>query len=180
MIEQKYNLSIAEEMSYDEDIICFWKPYGNDKIGPHVFCQWYKTNFIDENNIKFSCTEQYMMFKKAMLFGDKQIAYKILLETDPSKMKKYGRLIKNFDDKIWNENKFTIVYNGNYLKFTQNDELKKYIKSTGNSILVEASPYDNIWGVKLSADNDDILYPEKWKGENLLGFALMQVRDNIK
>ena len=69
------------------------------------------------------------MFKKAMLFGDKQIAYQILLETDPSKMKKYGRLIKNFDDKIWNENKFTIVYNGNYLKFTQNDELKKYILS---------------------------------------------------
>lgn len=51
MVEQKYNLSIAEEMSYDEDIICFWKPYGNDKIGPHVFCQWYKTNFIDENNV---------------------------------------------------------------------------------------------------------------------------------
>lgn len=55
-----------------------------------------------------------------------------------------GSLIKNFDDKIWDENKFTIVYNGNYLKFTQNNELKKYIKSTGNSILVEASPYDNI------------------------------------
>lgn len=83
-----------------------------------------------------------------------------------------GSLIKNFDDKIWDENKFTIVYNGNYLKFTQNNELKKYIKSTGNSILVEASPYDNIWGVKLSADNDDILYPEKQKGEKSFGICI--------
>ena len=72
-----------------------------------------------------------------------------------------------------------IVYNGNYLKFTQNKKLKDYLKSTGNSILVEASPYDAVWGVKMSMDNDDILYPEKWNGQNLLGFALMQVRDDI-
>lgn len=178
MKEQRYTVNDAEEMSYNEDIICFWKPYGMNEIGPHVFCQWYKTKFSDDKNT-YTCTEQYMMYQKAILFDDNEIANKILQENRPDQMKKYGRLIKNFDEKIWNDHKFMIVYNGNYLKFTQNEKLKKYIKSTGNSILVEASPYDAVWGVKMSMDNDDILYPEKWKGQNLLGFALMQVRDDI-
>ena len=156
-------------------MIKFWKV--SDVYGE--FSNWYLCN-ICYNDINFNSSEQIFMWSKAKLFNDEDVAEQILQTTDQKAIKSLGRKVKNFDDKIWNENKFTIVYNGNYLKFTQNDELKKYIKSTGNSILVEASPYDNIWSVKLSADNDDILYPEKWKGENLLGFALMQVRDNIK
>lgn len=175
----KYNREKAENLVYDDDwkVIPFWKPYGKG-MGPHVFCQWYNCKFSD-NEHTYTCTEQYMMFKKAQLFGDLIVGEKILNETDPDKMRKFGREIKNFDDKTWNKNKYSIVYLGNYLKFSQNEQLKQYILSTKKTVLVEASPYDAVWGVKMSADNEDINCPDMWQGQNLLGFALMHVRENL-
>ena len=94
-------------------------------------------------------------------------------------MRKLGREIKNFNDSIWNKNKYSIVYVGNYLKFSQNEQLKQYILSTKKTVLVEASPYDAVWGVKMSAENEDINCPDQWQGQNLLGFALMHVRETL-
>lgn len=178
-IKPIYNLEIVTDLVYDDNwqIIPFWKPYGKG-MGPHVFCQWYNCKFTD-NEHTYNCTEQYMMFKKAELFGDLITGEKILNETDPDKMRKLGREIKNFNDNVWNINKYSIVYNGNMLKFLQNPTLKNYIMSTKGTVLVEASPYDAVWGVKMSADNEDINCPDMWQGQNLLGFVLMHVRENL-
>ena len=178
-VKPKYDREKAENLVYDDGwkVIPFWKPYGKG-MGPHVFCQWYKCEFTD-GGLTFNCTEQYMMYEKARLFGDLITAEKILNETDPDKMRKLGREIKNFDDKIWNKNKYSIVYVGNYLKFSQNEQLKQYILSTKRTVLVEASPYDAVWGVKMGAENEDINCPDQWQGQNLLGFALMHVRETL-
>lgn len=175
-IIQKYTVADAEDMSYGEVTIPFWK--AGRSIDPGIFCQWFICKFHDDEHT-YVCTEQYMMYQKAKLFNDTVTSEKILREKNPAKMKALGREIKNFSDAVWNKNKFSIVYTGNFLKFSQNPELKKYLKSTGNAILVETSPYDTVWGIGMSADNDNINIPESWKGQNLLGFALMQVRDDI-
>lgn len=121
-----------------------------------------------------------MMAKKAELFGDKETCSQILNCSEPKKIKALGRKVKNFDETIWNKVKYSIVLNGNYFKFTQNPELREFLLDTGDSILAEASPYDGIWGIKMRDTDENIFNPLKWKGENLLGFALMEVRDEIR
>jgi ribA/ribD-fused uncharacterized protein len=90
-----------------------------------------------------------------------------------------GRKVANFDGKIWNEHKFEIVRTGNMHKFSQHEELRQFLCNTRYHILVEASPYDNIWGIGLKADDARAQNPNLWRGENLLGFALMEVRDAL-
>ena len=121
-----------------------------------------------------------MMAQTAVLFGDKEVLQKIMSADNPAVYKSLGRQIRNFDEKIWNEHKFDIVVNGNTAKFSQNPELLDFLLKTGDRVLVEASPYDRIWGIGLAKDTPDIENPFKWKGENLLGFALMEVRENLK
>lgn len=141
------------------------------------FSQFFQSNFIDENGIEFKCCEQFMMYNKAILFGDTTIANKILQETTPKVIKTLGRKVRNFDENIWNEHKEEIVFKGNYLKFTQNEELKERLISTGNKMLVEASPYDKIWGIGINVKQ--AIEGKEWKGLNLLGNILMNVRKKI-
>lgn len=148
----------------------FWK----DKIA-----QWNMTNFTD-GKTTYSCAEQYMMAKKAELFKDPITLNKILKSTNPKDIKSLGREVKNYKEEIWNLHKSNIVIEGNMLKFGQNPELKKILLSTGDTILVEASPYDKIWGIGLGVEDEDILDESKWKGQNLLGKALMVVRERLK
>ena len=96
------------------------------------------------------------------------------------KAKKLGRQIKHFDEQIWLEQRFDIVVKGNYLKFSQNPELKQFLLNTSYRVIVEASPVDPIWGIGMAADHRDAANPKRWKGLNLLGFALMQVRDQLE
>jgi ribA/ribD-fused uncharacterized protein len=124
--------------------------------------------------------EQYMMAEKARLFGDTEIEEKIMNCNNPNEIKGLGRKVRGFDEEIWNKVKYSIVVNGNYDKFMQNEKLKAYLLSTEDKILVEASPYDNVWGIQMSENDEDIKNPELWRGENLLGFALMEVRNEIK
>ena len=144
-----------------------------------TFSQWKRCSFI-EDGIKFNCAEQYMMYHKAKLFGDDRIAKQILELSNPKEQKKLGRLVKNFDEKIWDEHKYEIVKNGNILKFSQNPNLKKELLSTRTSILVEASPYDRVWGIGIGEMDPSRHNPKNWKGENLLGFALTEVREMFK
>ncbi len=120
-----------------------------------------------------------MMAKKSLLFNDEKIYNEILKANHPKQFKILGRQIASFNENIWNENKYRIVLEGNIAKFSQNENLKEFILSSKNKILVEASPYDKVWGIGLSADSENIKNPLAWKGENLLGFALMEVRDII-
>ena len=143
------------------------------------FSQWHPCEFTDDD-IKFTSTEQYMMYQKAKLFKDKEISDKILNTTNPRSIKMYGRKVKKFNDKIWISHRERIVYNGNLLKFRQNKNLKKKLLETKDKILVEASPYDEIWGIGMSTNNKNHLDETKWRGLNLLGKCLMLVRNTIK
>lgn len=100
--------------------------------------------------------------------------------TTPEILKQLGREVQHFDAEVWDAHKFDIVVKGNLAKFGQNPDLRKYLLNTGERILVEASPFDRIWGVGMREDDKDILHPQKWFGLNLLGFALMVVRDELK
>lgn len=141
--------------------------------------QWYLSNFTI-CGVEYNCMEQYMMAEKARLFGDIDSYYKILKSKSQREIKSLGRKVKGFDEKLWAENKIGIVVRGNLAKFSQNKYLLDKILSTGDSILVEASPYDRIWGVGLSQSDNKILNPNNWRGENLLGFSLMEVRNLLK
>lgn len=103
-----------------------------------------------------------------------------MLAKTPKEIKKLGREVSNFDQAVWNKNKLEIVIKANYNKFTQNSELLKQLLATGDRVLVEASPWDRIWGVGLGADDPDVYDRDKWKGQNLLGQALMTVRDLVR
>jgi ribA/ribD-fused uncharacterized protein len=146
------------------------------------FSQFYPAKFTAKTkrgDIEFVNAEQYMMYYKAITFGDIPISEKILRESIPNKIKALGRQVKNFDQEVWNSVKFDIVVEGNTYKFNQNDRLKEELLATKNKILVEASPRDRIWGVGMGSKNPDIYDTEKWRGKNLLGKALMLVRDNL-
>lgn len=120
-----------------------------------------------------------MMAEKARLFEDEETLSKILNCNSPAEAKKLGRQVRNFDDKMWKAHRYEIVKRGNIYKFSQNEDLKTFLLKTENRVLVEASPYDRIWGIGLSKNSDKANYPEQWRGLNLLGFVLMEVRDEI-
>ncbi len=180
----KYDLNWLKNL-YDEDVaidyVFFWghQPKKNGKIGKNCFSQWWKSNFMNNEEVVFSTAEKWMMFKKAELFKDQTILNKILVLNDPKEIKSLGRQIKGFDQKVWDQKKYAIVLEGSLLKFTQNNILKDFLISTSDRIIVEASPYDKIWGIGMKADEENANNPNYWKGENLLGFALMEARDII-
>lgn len=131
------------------------------------------TSYFTVNNIKYCCGEQYMMHSKAILFKDFEIASKILLETNPRIIKGLGRLVKNFNNKIWNDKKYEIVKYGLQKRFEQDSEFHNELLKYKSKILVEASPYDRIWGIGYSKEHalDNIA---NW-GENLLGKILTEI-----
>ena len=159
----------------------FFYGHTNDKkeITKSSLSQWYIKDF-KENDLVFNCMEKYMMYNKALLFDDKDIANEILNTNQPKAIKELGRKVKNFNDELWDKMKYKIVFTGNYYKFSQNTDLRNFLLSTKNKVLVEASPYDKVWGIKMKYDDENIENPFFWKGENLLGFALMEARDEIK
>lgn len=146
--------------------------------GDAIYSQWAKIIFV-EYNIQFTTAEQYMMYHKALLFDDTDIANQILMTNSPKEQKALGRKVKGFNIAVWDQNKLAIVTQGNYLKFSQNKKLKDQLFKTGTKILVEGSPYDKIYGVGLKWDNPLILDEKNWKGQNLLGKALMDVRSKL-
>jgi len=140
--------------------------------------QWNMKLFKDNKGVEYNCAEQYMMAKKSLLFNDLETYKKIMEERSPREQQKLGRKIKNFNQKVWDANCQLIVYQGNLFKFEQNHELLGILMNTGDTILVEASPYDKIWGVGLSENVSLIQDETNWKGKNLLGYTLTNLRDN--
>ena len=121
-----------------------------------------------------------MMAEKARLFNNDDIRQRIIAARHPDEAKKLGRQVRGFDPQVWDEQKYELVKTGNHQKFSQNPPLKNYLLTTGDRVLVEASPVDAIWGIGLAADHADAQAPARWQGENLLGFALMEVRDQLR
>lgn len=121
-----------------------------------------------------------MMASKARLFNDQAALAKILKSSNPGAAKAYGREITGFVEKIWEIERFDRVVQANLLKFSQHPLLCEFLLRTGTKILVEASPADRIWGIGLSASDPNADNPNHWKGFNLLGFALMSVREKLQ
>lgn len=157
------------------EYIFFW----GEKYNNGYLSNWLPCSFEVEG-VKYWCTEQYMMAKKAELFNDKEVQSEIMVSTNQKEIKDLGRKVRNFDGQIWDNNKERIVYGGNLAKFSQDKGLKSLLIATGDKILVEASPYDKIWGIGLKSDTFNVENPNTWLGQNLLGFILMRVREELK
>jgi ribA/ribD-fused uncharacterized protein len=155
-------------------IICFHNP--NEDNG--YLSNWYLSKFTIDN-VTFSSMEQYMMYRKAVCFHDESVAAQILATEDVAEIKALGRVVSNYDESLWNGIRQIVVYEGLLAKFLQNNELKEKIKVTGNAVLAECAVKDRIWGIGLSMKDPDRFDKTKWKGQNLLGYALMMVRESL-
>jgi len=180
-IVQKYSVQdLIEQFNKNKKLkyVFFWN---TDKIILSIGCfsQWQKSYF-EVDDYEYCCAEQYMMGQKAIHFDDMESFERILMENHPKTIKALGRQVKNFDEKEWDKIKYKVVLDGNFYKFSQNNEMLEILQSTDDKILVEASPYDKIYGVGLNKNNEKIHNPNYWKGENLLGFALMEIRDLLE
>lgn len=156
-------------MKITDKYTLFWREY---------LSQWNMESFMDHSGVEFSCAEQYMMSKKALLFGDAEMNALIMAADHPRDMQKYGRQVRGYNQEIWNANACTIVYQGNLYKFMQNPLLCAKLITTRGTILVEASPYDSVWGIALAEDDELALNQETWRGTNWLGYTLTNLRDN--
>ncbi|MFZ6031595.1 MAG: NADAR family protein [Chloroflexota bacterium] len=158
----------------------FWghQPTKDGSISKSCMSNWYRSPFVSDG-ITYPTTEHYMMAKKALLFGDEPIYRAILQAKTPQEAKALGRKVKNFVEEVWNMHRKEIVIAGNEAKFSQQVDLKHYLLSTQDNVLIEASPYDRIWGIGMAMGEKAIENPRSWKGLNLLGFALMEVRNRI-
>lgn len=173
------------------DPIFFFK---DDEVPYGFLCQWYRCRFTDpDSGLEFSSAEQWMMWNKAQLAGDEASAKAIMSTTSPRKQKQLGRDVSNFDVQAWDKIKLQVVEQGNYSKFTQgsnlvsmkmDDEgepvsLKSLLLATEERELVEASPFDRVWGIGFGAQQALVTPRQQW-GQSLLGTALMNVRERIR
>jgi ribA/ribD-fused uncharacterized protein len=161
------------------NFLFFWGHTSKDnQIGKHILSQWWPARFKIAA-VEYATAEHFMMCEKAHAFGDEKTRSEILSASTPSAAKKLGRAVVGYEDAHWTALRFEVAYRGNLAKFSQNIELRKWLLSTADDILVEASPVDAIWGIGLSIDECGV-HPEDWKGLNLLGFALMRVRATLR
>ena len=181
-MEQIKDLKSLQELSSKEKIkyVFFWghKARADGQLTKSCFSQWWPARF-ETNGITYATAEHYMMAEKARLFKDDEVLEKILSTGSPAQAKKLGRMVKNFDPKIWDQHRSEIVTQASVAKFSQDDQLKNFLLNTGNKVLVEASPMDCIWGIGMSERHDHAYNPLQWRGLNLLGFALMEARRRI-
>lgn len=155
-------------------VICFHKP--DEENG--YLSNWYPSCFI-VGKIEYTSMEQFMMYQKARCFHDERMASKILATNDVAYIKELGRLVSGYDDNYWSGIRQIIVYEGLLAKFSQNAELKKMLLSTGNVVLAECAVKDRVWGIGLSMDAPERFDQTRWKGQNLLGYSLMMVREKL-
>ena len=153
----KYTIETIKEMARKNSairVIYFWGHTPNPKkMTAACFSQWYDCLFEEE------------------------VYQEIMAATSPSDYKKLGRKVRGFIPEPWDVKKYDIVVEGNKAKFGQNPAIREFLLSTGDAILAEASPYDTIWGIGLDRETAQKGTVEQWQGENLLGCALMEVRD---
>lgn len=164
------------DMHWKEEagVVFFWHEYEENGY----FSNWYASPFVIDD-FRYQHVEQYLMAQKAKLFHDTEMYTAILRANTPDECKKLGRRVMPFDADTWENARYGILKAGLSAKFGQNEKLKAALLATGNAILAEASPYDDIFGIKLSADAAKQSSPKNWPGRNLLGKALMEVRTEL-
>ena len=178
--KMKYDIKSIINTGQKNKFLFFWghQENKNNTISKSCLSQWYPVDF-EVKGIVYKSAEHYMMAEKARLFKDEAVREKIIASKSPAAAKKLGRQVKNFDNVIWEENRYEIVKMGNYYKFLRNPEMAAFLLQTKNRILVEASPVDAIWGIGMAEDHENASNPSKWRGKNLLGFAMMSARDEL-
>lgn len=144
-----------------------------------VFSNWYGCQFKYDGH-SFKNSEQALMYAKASLFKCSYSISKTLKTPDPYKVKKIGRGVSNFDDRVWISRREQIMSDILFCKFSQDDYLKECLIATGDRLIIEASPYDKIWGIGMYETEDGAANPSNWNGLNLLGKCLMNVRNKLK
>ncbi|KAF2432804.1 DUF1768-domain-containing protein [Tothia fuscella] len=165
--------STTKTPSESSNTVYFWRPQDNNSF----LSQWYPSPFTHEGTT-YATAEMWMMIQKAKLFKDEEIASKMAATNDPKEHQALGRKVRNYDGKLWDENKLRIVEEGSYLKFTTSAGLKPLLLATGDRELVEASPVDKIWGIGFG--EKDAEENRKYWSQNLLGIALMNARTKIQ
>ncbi|MGW7255816.1 NADAR family protein [Streptomyces sp. NPDC054834] len=158
----------------------FWghRPRPDGRVGASCLSQWWPSPFVVDG-VEYATAEHWMMAGKARLFEDAEAERRVLAAGHPSQAKKAGRLVRGFDESIWERERFRIVVEGSVHKFSAHDDLREFLLNTGDRVLVEASPVDRVWGIGLAADDEAAANPERWRGPNLLGFALMEARERL-
>jgi len=142
------------------------------------FSQWAHSDFTIDG-VQYKNCEQYMMAQKALLFNDKEIFQKVMETNHPQTIKDLGRQISNFNKDVWEAECKDVVFRGNYAKFSQNDGFYADLMDTVGTELVEASPFDTIWGIGLAESDPRALDKTTWLGTNWLGEVLTAVRDKL-
>lgn len=171
----------------------FWghRPRPDGRVSASCLSQWWPSPFVVDG-VTYATAEHWMMAGKARLFGDAEAQERAIEARSPAIAKKAGRLVRGFDETIWERERFGIVVEGSVHKFTAHPELRAFLLGTGKRsemevppaegwgrVLVEASPMDRVWGIGLAADDERAADPERWRGPNLLGFALMEARERL-
>lgn len=169
----EYYVRIKDQI--DQEFVCFHKP--EEENG--YLSNWYQSRF-SFRGMSFTSVEQYMMYRKAIMFGDDTVRNRILSTNDVAEIKQLGRSVRNYNDKLWGGQRQIIVYQGLLAKFAQNDDLRIRLLNTGAAILAECAVTDKVWGIGLSMDDDRRFLIDQWQGRNMLGFSLMQVRNMLQ
>jgi hypothetical protein len=173
--EEEYNKRFMIDIdSEGKDFVFFWKPEEENAC----FGNWFPLAF-SVDGIHFHTSEHYVMYHKALLMGDEEIARAVLEDPDPHSAKKWGQRVKPWSQDIWNRERCRIMYEACFAKF-QAEDMRQRLLNTGDAVLVEASPYDKIWGIGLLKTDKNARNPQRWKGLNLLGKVLMKIRQDVR
>ncbi|MDX5461771.1 NADAR family protein [Micromonospora tulbaghiae] len=158
----------------------FWghRPQRDGSVGAGCLSQWWPAPFTVDGR-EFATAEHWMMWHKATLFGDHAVAERVLAAGHPHRAKALGRQVRDFDEATWVARRYEIVVAGSVAKFSQHEALRRFLLGTGDRVLVEASPTDRVWGIGLTADDPRAADPATWRGDNLLGFALLEARATL-
>ena len=178
--ERLSRLLAAEAAGETIDLLPFWghRPNPDGMTGPGCLSQWWPAAFTVDG-VTYPTAEHWMMAGKARLFDDPDGLAAVLAARSPAAAKAAGRRVRGFDDRRWDAHRYDLVVAGNLAKFGQHADLRDFLLGTGERVLVEASPYDRIWGVGMAVTNAGVRRPSAWRGRNLLGFALMDVRERL-
>ncbi|MCZ4120443.1 NADAR family protein [Streptomyces sp. H39-S7] len=158
----------------------FWghRPQHDGRVGAGCLSQWWPSPFTVDG-VGYATAEHWMMAGKARLFGDAEAERAAVAAVHPKDAKSVGRTVRGFDEETWRRERFELVVEGSVAKFGQHPELCAYLLGTSGRVLVEASPLDRVWGIGLAADDERAGDPARWRGLNLLGFALMEARARL-
>ncbi len=176
------NKALIEHLEAGNEVDFFFF-YGHSipedgSVSKSCLSQWYPASFKIGDTV-YKTAEHFMMAEKARIFGDEEMLEEIINSSHPKEAKALGRKVSNFDQDRWLMCRFDIVITGNLAKFSQNKKLKDFLLDTADSVIVEASPRDRIWGIGMSQKNQSVEDPRKWRGQNLLGYGLMEVRSRL-